>query len=55
MTGLVKGVGEAFSKSMEPFVSESIAPEALLTLLLEVGLQKKVKNYIRTIHLLKIE
>jgi hypothetical protein len=23
-------VGEAFSKSMEPFVSESIAPEALI-------------------------
>ena len=41
MTGLVKGVGEAFSKSMEPFVSESIAPEALIDIIIRGGVTKE--------------
>jgi hypothetical protein len=44
MTGLVKGVGEAFSKSMEPFVSESIAPEALIDIIIRGGVTKEGKK-----------
>jgi hypothetical protein len=44
MTGLVKGVGEAFSKSMEPFVSESIAPEALIDIIVRGGVTKEGKK-----------
>ena len=35
--GLVKGISDAFSKSIEPFVTESIAPEAIIDIFVRGG------------------
>ena len=42
--GFVKGVSDAFSKSIEPFVSESIAPEAIFDIFQRGGVTKEGKR-----------
>jgi len=42
--GLVKGISDAFSKSMEPFVSESIAPEAIIDIFIRGGETREGKK-----------
>jgi hypothetical protein len=44
MTGLVKGIGTAFSRAMEPFVSESIAPEAIIDIVARGGVTREGKK-----------
>jgi len=44
MTGFVNGISNAFSKSIEPFVSESIAPEALIDIIIRGGVTKEGKK-----------
>ena len=44
MTGFVNGISDAFSKSIEPFVSESIAPEALIDIIIRGGVTKEGKK-----------
>jgi hypothetical protein len=42
--GFIKGVSNAFSKSIEPFVSESIAPEALIDIIVRGGVTREGKK-----------
>ena len=42
--GLVKGISDAFSKSIEPFVSESIAPEAIIDIFIRGGETREGKK-----------
>ena len=42
--GLVKGISDAFSKSIEPFVSESIAPEAIIDIFIRGGVTREGKK-----------
>ena len=44
MKGLVKGISDAFGKSIEPFVSESIAPEAIFDIYMRGGVTKEGKK-----------
>ena len=44
MKGLVKGISDAFGKSIEPFVSESIAPEAIFDIYMRGGVTKEGKR-----------
>ena len=37
MPGFIKGIGTAFSRALEPFTSESIAPEAIIDIILRDG------------------
>ena len=37
MPGFIKGIGTAFSRALEPFTSESIAPEAIIDIILREG------------------
>ena len=41
ITGFIKGISDAFGKSIEPFVSESIAPEALIDIIIRGGVTKE--------------
>ena len=41
MTGFIKGISDAFGRSVEPFVSESIAPEALIDIIIRGGVTKE--------------
>jgi len=41
--GFVKGISEAFSKSIEPFVTESIAPEAIIDIFMREGKTREGK------------
>jgi hypothetical protein len=42
--GFVQGISNAFSKSIEPFVSESIAPEALIDIIVREGVTREGKK-----------
>ena len=42
--GLVKGISDAFSKSIEPFVTESIAPEAIIDIFVRGGETREGKR-----------
>ena len=42
--GLVKGISDAFSKSLEPFVTESIAPEAIIDIFIRGGETREGKK-----------
>ena len=42
--GLVKGISDAFSKSIEPFVTESIAPEAIIDIFIRGGETREGKK-----------
>ena len=42
--GFVTGISDAFSKSIEPFVSESIAPEALIDIIVREGVTREGKK-----------
>ena len=42
--GLVKGISDAFSKSIEPFVTESIAPEAIIDIFVRGGETREGKK-----------
>ena len=42
--GFVTGISSAFSKSIEPFVSESIAPESLIDIFLREGVTREGKK-----------
>ena len=42
--GFVTGISNAFSKSIEPFVSESIAPEALIDIVVREGVTREGKK-----------
>jgi len=42
--GIVKGISDAFSKSIEPFVSESIAPEAIIDIFIRGGETREGKK-----------
>jgi hypothetical protein len=44
ITGFVNGISNAFSKAVEPFVSESIAPEALIDIIIRGGVTKEGKK-----------
>jgi hypothetical protein len=44
ITGFVNGISNAFSKAVEPFVSESIAPEALIDIIIRKGVTKEGKK-----------
>jgi hypothetical protein len=44
MTGFIKGISDAFGRSIEPFVSESIAPEALIDIIIRGGVTKEGKK-----------
>jgi len=44
ITGFVNGISNAFSKAVEPFVSESIAPEALIDIISRNGVTKEGKK-----------
>jgi len=37
MPGIVKGISDAFKRSVEPFITESIAPEAIFDILMREG------------------
>ena len=37
MTGFIKGISDAFTRSIEPFTSESIAPEAIIDIIIRDG------------------
>jgi len=37
MTGFIKGISDAFTRSIEPFTSESIAPEAIIDIIIREG------------------
>jgi hypothetical protein len=41
--GFVKGISDAFSKSIEPFVTESIAPEAIIDIFVREGQTREGK------------
>jgi len=41
--GFVKGISDAFSKSIEPFVTESIAPEAIIDIFVREGKTREGK------------
>ena len=42
--GFVKGISDAFSKSIEPFVTESIAPEAIIDIFVREGVTREGKK-----------
>jgi len=42
--GFVTGISDAFSKAMEPFVSESIAPEAIIDIIVREGVTREGKK-----------
>jgi len=42
--GFVKGISDAFSKSIEPFVTESIAPEAIIDIFVREGQTREGKR-----------
>ena len=42
--GFVEGISEAFSRALEPFVSESIAPEAIIDILVREGVTREGKK-----------
>ncbi len=42
--GLVRGISDAFSKSIEPFVTESIAPEAIIDIFIREGVTREGKR-----------
>jgi len=42
--GFVKGISDAFSKSIEPFVTESIAPEAIIDIFIREGQTREGKR-----------
>ena len=42
--GFIQGISNAFSKSIEPFVSESIAPEALIDIIVREGVTREGKK-----------
>jgi hypothetical protein len=42
--GLVKGISTAFSRATEPFVSESIAPEAIIDIFVREGVTREGKK-----------
>jgi hypothetical protein len=42
--GFVQGISDSFSKSIEPFVSESIAPEALIDIFVREGVTREGKK-----------
>jgi hypothetical protein len=44
ITGFVNGISNAFSKAVEPFVSESIAPEALIDIIMRGGVTREGKK-----------
>ena len=44
--GFVKGISDAFSKSIEPFVTESIAPEAIIDIFVREGQTREGKSII---------
>jgi hypothetical protein len=44
MTSFIKGISDAFGKAVEPFVSESIAPEALIDIIMRGGVTREGKK-----------
>ena len=42
--GFVKGISDAFDKSIEPFVTESIAPEAIIDIFVREGVTREGKK-----------
>ena len=44
MKGFIKGISDAFSKAIDPFVSESIAPESLIDIFVREGVTREGKK-----------
>jgi len=44
MPGFINGISTAFGKMIEPFTSESIAPEAIIDIVVRGGVTKEGKK-----------